>query len=127
MPVYCYKCDSCGKDFDVFLKLKDNKTTQNCPSCGSNETRKIITTVNFNLSGDDWPSKAYRIKEQGLKRSEKAGERMKEKMRYEPMPDMVPNYNGKVTDTWTEAKKLASNDGVDTTSYQTLVDKESSK
>jgi len=47
MPFYSFKCNSCSKEFEIFLKMgqKPEKT----PCCSSLEFEKIITKVS--LSG----------------------------------------------------------------------------
>jgi putative FmdB family regulatory protein len=34
MPIYAYKCESCGHAKDVLQKMSDDPLTQ-CPSCGN--------------------------------------------------------------------------------------------
>lgn len=126
MPVYEFRCDSCGHKFDVVLKLVDNKSQQFCVRCGG-KTQKIVSRVNFNLSGDNWPSKALRIKEQGLKRREAVSKKMEEKVRYEPMPSLVPNVDGQIAGSWEDASKLAKSRGKDHSTYQGLIESEKTK
>lgn len=127
MPVYCYKCNSCEKPFELALPLKECRVPQKCPECDSADTQKVITRVNFNLVGDNWPSKSYRIKEYGVKRREVMMKRMESKIREEPIATLVPNVGGEVFDTWKEAKSYAGCEGKDTLTYKEMVDKESNK
>lgn len=126
MPVYCFKCSVCGHEFDTILSIKDRMVDQPCLTCGG-KTEKMITKVNFNLVGDNWPSKAYRIKEQGLKRREVMTKRMETRIKDQPLATLVPNVGGEETGSWSEARKLAASKGKDSSSYQSMVDKETKR
>jgi len=45
MKVYDYQCDSCMAKEEIWVESEADIVT--CSSCGSNELRRIITTVNF--------------------------------------------------------------------------------
>ena len=53
MPIYAYKCDSCGFAKDVLQKLSDLPLTQ-CPSCGVASFSKQLTAAGFQLKGSGW-------------------------------------------------------------------------
>lgn len=53
MPIYAYKCDSCGFAKDVLQKLSDAPLTE-CPSCGVSSFRKQLTAAGFQLKGSGW-------------------------------------------------------------------------
>jgi putative FmdB family regulatory protein len=53
MPIYAYRCESCGFDKDVLQKISDAPLTQ-CPSCGANAFRKQVTAAGFQLKGSGW-------------------------------------------------------------------------
>jgi putative FmdB family regulatory protein len=53
MPIYAYKCASCGFAKDVLQKLSDAPLTQ-CPSCGVSSFRKQLTAAGFQLKGSGW-------------------------------------------------------------------------
>lgn len=44
MPAYEYACRDCGKDFTVFLSLKEfeQKPPIKCPHCGSDNAQRKI-------------------------------------------------------------------------------------
>lgn len=46
MPIYEYKCTSCGMDFE---KLVFGSKTPECPECGSAEVKKKLSV--FGMSG----------------------------------------------------------------------------
>lgn len=53
MPIYAYKCASCGFAKDVLQKLSDAPLTQ-CPSCGAAAFSKQLTAAGFQLKGSGW-------------------------------------------------------------------------
>jgi putative FmdB family regulatory protein len=53
MPIYAYRCDSCGFEKDVLQKISDAPLTQ-CPSCGKDAFRKQVTAAGFQLKGSGW-------------------------------------------------------------------------
>jgi putative FmdB family regulatory protein len=53
MPIYAYRCESCGFEKDVLQKISDAPLTQ-CPSCGADAFRKQVTAAGFQLKGSGW-------------------------------------------------------------------------
>jgi putative FmdB family regulatory protein len=53
MPIYAYKCESCGFAKDVLQKMSDPVLTD-CPSCGSAAFKKQLTAAGFQLKGTGW-------------------------------------------------------------------------
>ncbi|MBU6438501.1 MAG: zinc ribbon domain-containing protein [Betaproteobacteria bacterium] len=53
MPIYAYKCDSCGHAQDVLQKLSDPLLTV-CPACGQAAFKKQVTAAGFQLKGSGW-------------------------------------------------------------------------
>lgn len=53
MPIYAYKCASCGFAKDVLQKLSDAPLTV-CPSCGEAAFTKQLTAAGFQLKGTGW-------------------------------------------------------------------------
>ena len=53
MPIYAYKCGSCGHAKDVLQKVSDAPLTT-CPSCGAESFSKQITAAGFQLKGSGW-------------------------------------------------------------------------
>jgi len=59
MPIYAYKCESCGHAKDVLQKVSDEPLT-NCPACGAASFRKQITAAGFQLKGSGWYATDFR-------------------------------------------------------------------
>lgn len=53
MPIYAYRCESCGHAKDVLQKLSDPLLTT-CPACGADTFRKQLTAAGFQLKGSGW-------------------------------------------------------------------------
>lgn len=53
MPIYAYKCGSCGHARDVLQKLSDAPLTT-CPACGAEAFSKQLTAAGFQLKGSGW-------------------------------------------------------------------------
>ncbi|TDF34208.1 zinc ribbon domain-containing protein [Delftia tsuruhatensis] len=53
MPIYAYKCGSCGHAKDVLRKISDAPLTT-CPACGAETFSKQLTAAGFQLKGSGW-------------------------------------------------------------------------
>jgi len=53
MPIYAYKCASCGFAQDEMLKVSDAPLTI-CPACGKSEYTKQLSAAGFQLKGSGW-------------------------------------------------------------------------
>ena len=53
MPIYAYKCESCGHAKDVLQKMSDAVLTD-CPACGASTFKKQLTAAGFQLKGSGW-------------------------------------------------------------------------
>lgn len=53
MPIYAYKCESCGFVKDVLQKMSD-APLEVCPSCAQPSFKKQLTAAGFQLKGSGW-------------------------------------------------------------------------
>lgn len=53
MPIYAYRCSSCGFTKDVLQKLSA-PALSDCPSCGESAFAKQLTAAGFQLKGSGW-------------------------------------------------------------------------
>jgi putative FmdB family regulatory protein len=53
MPIYAYKCESCGHAKDALQKISDAPLTV-CPQCGEPAFKKQVTAAGFQLKGSGW-------------------------------------------------------------------------
>lgn len=59
MPIYAYKCGSCGHARDVLQKLSDEPLSV-CPACGAASFSKQVTAAGFQLKGSGWYATDFR-------------------------------------------------------------------
>ncbi|MGZ5186444.1 MAG: FmdB family zinc ribbon protein [Caldimonas sp.] len=53
MPIYAYRCSSCGHAQDVLQRIADPVLTV-CPACGQASYVKQVTAAGFQLKGSGW-------------------------------------------------------------------------
>ena len=53
MPIYAYKCESCGHTKDVLQKMSDAPLSD-CPQCKAPAFKKQVTAAGFQLKGSGW-------------------------------------------------------------------------
>ncbi len=69
MPIYAYRCTSCGHAKDVLQKISDPLLTD-CPACGAATFSKQVTAAGFQLKGSGWYVTDFREKPGGAKKGE---------------------------------------------------------
>jgi putative FmdB family regulatory protein len=76
MPIYAYKCESCGHRQDVLQKISDPLLTV-CPACGASAYVKQVTAAGFQLKGSGWYVTDFRDggSNKGGAAADKAGEK----------------------------------------------------
>jgi putative FmdB family regulatory protein len=53
VPIYAYRCTSCGFEKDVMQKVSDPLLTT-CPACGAETFAKQLSAPGFQLKGSGW-------------------------------------------------------------------------
>jgi putative FmdB family regulatory protein len=53
MPIYEYRCESCGYELEAIQKFSDAPLTD-CPTCGKPELKKLVSAAGFQLKGTGW-------------------------------------------------------------------------
>ncbi len=53
MPIYEYRCASCGHQQEFLQKLSDPPHTR-CTKCGEESFAKMVTAAGFQLKGSGW-------------------------------------------------------------------------
>jgi putative FmdB family regulatory protein len=72
MPIYAYKCGSCGHQQDVLQKISDDPLTI-CPQCNQPSLAKQVTAAGFQLKGSGWYVTDFR--DNGAKKDGKAADK----------------------------------------------------
>jgi putative FmdB family regulatory protein len=53
MPLYEYRCEACGHQFEVIQKFSDEPIAV-CPKCGSGPVAKLLSSPAFQFKGTGW-------------------------------------------------------------------------
>lgn len=113
MPVYEFYCEKCDNTTEGVYKFDEDPVVQ-CGNCGGLRKRVISGTKYstgiapaFNLNGEGWPSKKFRVEGQMKTRQR----RVKKKGFEIPERELIPNYEGETTKNWTQAKEAARQKG----------------
>jgi putative FmdB family regulatory protein len=59
MPIYEYRCSSCGFQKEYLQKLSDPILTE-CPECGKQTFSKMLSAAGFQLKGSGWYATDFR-------------------------------------------------------------------
>lgn len=70
MPIYEYRCNSCGFQKEFLQKVSDKPLTT-CPECNKEEFTKLLSAAGFQLKGSGWYATDFKNKG-GAKPSEPA-------------------------------------------------------
>lgn len=73
MPIYAYKCASCGFAKDVLQKISDAPLST-CPQCGQQSFSKQVTAAGFQLKGSGWYVTDFRDSGAKAKKDSGSGE-----------------------------------------------------
>src|SRR5512136_125525 len=53
MPIYTYRCESCGVQFERHQSFSD-EPLKRCPECSKNSLRKVLTPAGIVFKGSGW-------------------------------------------------------------------------
>jgi len=53
MPIYEYRCESCGAELEKLQKISDPPLSE-CPHCGKHALAKLVSASSFRLKGSGW-------------------------------------------------------------------------
>ncbi|SMF45223.1 putative regulatory protein, FmdB family [Alteromonadaceae bacterium Bs31] len=53
MPIYEYRCESCGHELEALQKISDAPLSD-CPECDSATLKKKVSAAAFRLKGGGW-------------------------------------------------------------------------
>jgi putative FmdB family regulatory protein len=59
MPTYEYRCDKCGREFEVSQRITDDPI-ETCAECGGH-VQRLIAATNFILKGGGWHKSDYAV------------------------------------------------------------------
>ncbi len=61
MPIYEYGCEECGHQFEL-LRPIGAPVPADCPDCGQDQVRKLVSATSFVLKGSGWYKDHYGLK-----------------------------------------------------------------
>jgi putative FmdB family regulatory protein len=127
MATYDYSCGKCGFREEQIHSMKEQPVFF-CPHCKNNGKEVQMTRIftlnpsGFIIKGGtetiNWKEKRYRMKknlELGKRQIERYGS---------SGPKLKPNVFGVEQESWSDAAKVAKESGINTNSYQSMIDKE---
>jgi putative FmdB family regulatory protein len=59
MPIYEYRCGSCGHELEALQKISDAPLSD-CPACGEPNLAKQVSAAGFRLKGGGWYETDYK-------------------------------------------------------------------
>jgi putative FmdB family regulatory protein len=51
MPIYEYRCETCGEKFEKFVRSGSAEVELKCPNCGGDEVKKAFSVFGAVTSG----------------------------------------------------------------------------
>jgi putative FmdB family regulatory protein len=108
MPLYEYKCQSCGKTFEVIQKFADEQLKTH-PGCGG-IVEKLFSAPAFHLKGTGWYATDYG---KGNSKSDKSDESKSEKADKadaKPKTESTSSGESKSGESKAESKPAASSE-----------------
>jgi len=63
VPIYEYQCDECEHKLEALQKISD-APLQECPDCGKQGLRKLVSAVAFRLKGAGWYETDFKDKKE---------------------------------------------------------------
>lgn len=124
MPSFDYKCSNCGFIKEFTHRISESPEYK-CPSCGIIlEKQFSLNTTGFILKGGT-AAINYKEKRHQIKQGEELRKRQQE--RYGSGPKVRPNVAGMEVDSWSDAKKVAKEAGLNHESYTPFAEKEKKK
>jgi len=120
---YDFKCSTCEQvsersmSVEAFPEAKASGVP--CDACGERAFFLFNpkgTQISF--AGDAWADKNFKEKTYRKNRSKYMGQRMRTNHK---VPELLPNFEGEVADTWEDARDAARDAGKITETYDRLI------
>ena len=107
MPVYTYRCESCGVQFEQSQKFTDSPLVR-CPECGKKSLRKVYTPVGIVFKGSGFYSTDHRSPSGAARYSkDQAESKAAESKSTESKPAESKTTESKTSEAATEKKSTA--------------------
>jgi putative FmdB family regulatory protein len=63
VPIYEYQCNDCEHKLEALQKMSDEPLLE-CPDCGKQSLRKLVSAAAFRLSGSGWYETDFKDKKE---------------------------------------------------------------
>ena len=108
MPVYTYRCESCGVQFEQSQKFTDSPLVR-CPECGKKSLRKVYTPVGIVFKGSGFYSTDHRSPSGATRYAkDQAESKAAESKSTESKPAETKTAESKTSESSTEKKTTPS-------------------
>jgi putative FmdB family regulatory protein len=77
MPIYEYRCSTCGFQKEFLQRLNEAPHTK-CPECGKRTLKKLVSAAGFQLKGTGWYATDFKNSGKKPAAKDKAAEPAKE-------------------------------------------------
>ena len=106
MPIYEYRCSSCGNDHEVLQKISEPLLTT-CPTCRKDTLTKLVSAAGFQLKGSGWYATDFKNSSKPAAKTEAKPE-AKADGKADVKSDSAPASESKSSETKSDAKSDAS-------------------
>ena len=125
MARYDYSCPECGLTREEIHSMKETPAfyCEDCKTKGKEvQLLKVFSPTMFFIRGG---TEATHWKEKRIRMDRRSDLGVKQIERYGSGPRARPNVAGVETETWSDAAKMAKEAGLNPTSYEPIIEKES--
>ena len=120
MPAYDYQCNDCGLIQEITHSIKENPVIS-CPECGVSMERLISVNTSGFIFKQWTESQTYKISRDKVKQNNNLEMRQIERYGSRGGSTLQPNVAGMEVDSWSDAKKVAKEAGLNTASYDSKI------
>ena len=108
MPIYEYRCSSCGNEHEVLQKISEPLLTT-CPTCRKDTLTKLVSAAGFQLKGSGWYATDFKNGSKPAAKTEAKPE-AKADGKTDAKTDSAPATESKSSDAKNDAKSDVKSD-----------------
>ena len=108
MPIYEYRCSSCGNEHEVLQKISE-PLLKTCPACRNDTLTKLVSAAGFQLKGSGWYATDFKNGSKPAAKTEGKSE-AKADGKADAKSDATPASETKSPETKTDAKSDSTSD-----------------
>jgi putative FmdB family regulatory protein len=108
MPIYEYRCSSCGNEHEVLQKISEPLLTT-CPTCRKDTLTKLVSAAGFQLKGSGWYATDFKNGSKPAAKTEAKPE-VKADGKTDAKTDSAPAAESKSSDAKNDAKSDVKSD-----------------